>query len=251
MTTATHPRDRFIETAMDHDIPSDAIDATVDAADLAVERLTDRYPAAHQLTQRWTWSAAAGDALQGTQWAPPVNRNRIIVAGTIEPATATEFAAAIEAAPGPVVEVLIDSPGGSLTAGVEMGQTISAAQTDPNPHHPRSSARLKAHTIAIRASSAAAWVAACGAPGHRMILDTGTVLVHDVRGERTEAELELTGNLTAIKAKGYARLTGKGTAEEWRKLMALDTPLDAVQAVQLGLVDRVVTVDADGRLVTG
>jgi ATP-dependent Clp protease protease subunit len=143
------------------------------------------------------------------------------------------------------ISLYINSPGGLVTAGLAIYDTMQFIKPD-------------VHTIVIgQAASMGSFLAQAGAPGKRFVLPESRTMIHRVssgtpgtRGSVHVQELEfedarrtfeesvrINKRLTEL----YVRHNTAGkTYEELYELMKFDTFLSAQQAVDLGLADRIV-----------
>ena len=132
------------------------------------------------------------------------------------------------------ISVYINSPGGEVTAGMSIYDTIQFIQPDVT-------------TIVMgQACSMGSLLAQAGAAGKRMILPNARHMIHQpsggARGQATDMEiqvreiLEMKKNLTGIYVKHNS--VGK-TFEELAKDMERDFFMSAQQALDYGLVDSV------------
>jgi len=132
------------------------------------------------------------------------------------------------------INIYINSPGGSVTAGMAIYDAMQFIQPDVS-------------TIVMgQACSMGSLLAQAGAPGKRMILPNARHMIHQpsggARGQATDMEiqvreiLEMKKNLTNI----YVKHNSKGkTYEELAKDMERDFFMNATQALDYGLVDQV------------
>jgi len=148
--------------------------------------------------------------------------------------------------PGKPIKLYINSPGGSVTAGLSIYDTMQFISSP-------------VHTYVIgQAASMGSFLAQAGEAGKRMVLPESRTMVHRVSsgtrgtsGSVHVQELEMEDNIRHLEeAKRInQRLTelyvkhntaGK-TVEEMTETMKFDTFLSAEQAVEWGLADKVVT----------
>lgn len=132
------------------------------------------------------------------------------------------------------ISLYINSPGGSVTAGMAIYDAMQFIQPDVT-------------TIVMgQACSMGSLLAQAGAKGKRMILPNARHMIHQpsggARGQATDMEiqvreiLEMKKNLTNI----YVKHNSKGkTFEELAKDMERDFFMSAQQALEYGLVDSV------------
>ena len=132
------------------------------------------------------------------------------------------------------ISLYINSPGGSVTAGMAIYDAMQFIQPDVT-------------TIVMgQACSMGSLLAQAGAKGKRMILPNARHMIHQpsggARGQATDMEiqvreiLEMKKNLTNIYVKHNS--AGK-TFEELAKDMERDFFMSATQALEYGLVDSV------------
>jgi ATP-dependent Clp protease protease subunit len=132
------------------------------------------------------------------------------------------------------ISLYINSPGGSVTAGMAIYDAMQFIQPDVS-------------TIVMgQACSMGSLLAQAGAKGKRMILPNARHMIHQpsggARGQATDMEiqvkeiLEMKKNLTGIYVKHN---TAGKTFEELAKDMERDFFMSAQQAVDYGLADKV------------
>jgi ATP-dependent Clp protease protease subunit len=142
------------------------------------------------------------------------------------------------------VSLYINSPGGSVYAGLAIYDTMQFIKPD-------------VRTICFGvAMSMGSLLLAAGAPEKRMALPNSRILIHQpsagFEGQSTDIEihareiLNLRGRIDEI----YAEHTGRPT-EEVRADMERDRFFTAEQAVEYGLIDRVITAHELTRVPTG
>lgn len=136
--------------------------------------------------------------------------------------------------PGKDINLYINSPGGSVTAGMAIYDTMNFIKCDVS-------------TICIgMAASMGAFLLSSGAKGKRLILPNAEVMIHQpsggARGQATEIQI-VAENILRTKKKLneiLAANTGKPVEQ-----IALDTERDyymtAQEAVEYGIVDSIVT----------
>ena len=131
------------------------------------------------------------------------------------------------------IHLYINSPGGSVTAGLAIYDTMQYVRSDIS-------------TICLgQAASMAAWLLACGAPGKRMALPNARIMIHQpmggVQGQATEIEIHAKEILRLRKRMNeiLADHTGRPVDE-----IARDTERDyhmtGEEALDYGVIDRVV-----------
>lgn len=133
------------------------------------------------------------------------------------------------------ISLYINSPGGSVTAGMAIYDTVQFIKPD-------------VHTIVMgQACSMGSLLAQAGAPGKRFILPNARHMIHQpsggARGQATDMEiqvkeiLEMKRNLTNIYVKHNS--AGK-TFEQLSMDMERDRFMSAQEAVDYGLADKVI-----------
>jgi ATP-dependent Clp protease protease subunit len=130
----------------------------------------------------------------------------------------------------------INSPGGSVTAGMAIYDTLQFIKPDVN-------------TIVMgQACSMGSLLAQAGAPGKRKILPNARHMIHQpsggARGQATDMEIQVKEILAMKKSltEIYVKHNSKGkTYEELAKDMERDYFMSALEAVDYGLADEVVT----------
>lgn len=133
------------------------------------------------------------------------------------------------------ISLYINSPGGSVTAGMAIYDTVQFIKPD-------------VHTIVMgQACSMGSLLAQAGAPGKRFILPNARHMIHQpsggARGQATDMEiqvkeiLEMKRNLTNIYVKHNS--AGK-TFEQLSADMERDRFMSAQEAVDYGLADKVI-----------
>ena len=133
------------------------------------------------------------------------------------------------------ISLYINSPGGSVTAGMAIYDTMQFIKPD-------------VHTIVMgQACSMGSLLAQAGSPGKRFMLPNARHMIHQpsggARGQATDMEiqvreiLEMKKNLTNIYVKHNS--VGK-TYEDLIKDMERDNYMSAVDAVAYGLADKVI-----------
>jgi ATP-dependent Clp protease protease subunit len=173
-------------------------------------------------------------------------RDRIIFLGTaINDDTANVIVAQLlflEAEdPEKDIHLYLNSPGGSVTAGLAIYDTMQYVRPDIS-------------TICMgQAASMAAWLLAAGAPGKRSVLPNSRIMLHQpmggVQGQATDIDihareiLKLRGRMNEI----LAHHTGRAI-EEIARDTERDYYMSGDEAQAYGLVDRVIRErDAAGR----
>ncbi len=132
------------------------------------------------------------------------------------------------------ISLYINSPGGSVTAGLAIYDTIQYIKPD-------------VQTICMgQAASMAALLLACGSPGKRLALPSSRILIHQpwggVQGQATDIGIQAREivRLKKLIIKYFAHHTGKSV-----DIIERDTERDffmsAEEAVKYGVVDKVLT----------
>ncbi len=136
------------------------------------------------------------------------------------------------------ISIYINSPGGSITSGMAIFDTMNFVKSDVS-------------TICLgMAASMGAFLLSCGKKGKRYILPHAEVMIHQplggAQGQATEIKiaaeriLKLRKKLNTILAKN----TGK-PLEEVEKDTERDYFLDAEEALAYGIVDKIIQEEKD------
>ena len=127
----------------------------------------------------------------------------------------------------------INSPGGSVTAGMSIYDTMQYIQPD-------------VRTIVLgQAASMGSLLACAGAPGKRMILPNARHMIHQplggAEGQATDVEIQARELLRwkQVLTDIYVKHTGK-SFDQLRADMERDNFMTAEQAVAYGLADKVI-----------
>jgi ATP-dependent Clp protease protease subunit len=131
------------------------------------------------------------------------------------------------------IKLYINSPGGSVTAGLAIYDTMQFIQPDVS-------------TICIgMAASMAAVLLSAGAPGKRLVLPNAEVMVHQVMGgaQGQASDIEISArHILTIKAR-LNQILSSHTGQKLEKVEK-DTDRDyymsAEEAKEYGLVDKIV-----------
>jgi len=131
------------------------------------------------------------------------------------------------------ISLYINSPGGSVTAGLAIYDTIQHI-------HP-----TNVQTICLgQAASMAALVLACGTPGKRFVLPSSRMLIHQpwggVQGQVSDIKVQAQEilRLKKLTIDYFARHTGK-TVDQIAKDLERDFFMSAEEAVAYGLADKI------------
>ena len=136
--------------------------------------------------------------------------------------------------PGKDIHLYINSPGGLVTAGLAIYDTMQYIKCDVS-------------TICIgMAASMGAFLLAGGAKGKRMALPNAEIMIHQpsggARGQATE--IEIAAEQILRTKKKLNELLAQNTGQPFEKV-AVDTERDyymsAQEALDYGLIDRVIT----------
>jgi len=132
------------------------------------------------------------------------------------------------------IHLYINSPGGSITAGLAIYDTMRFVRPDINT------------TCVGQAASMAAWLLASGQPGKRTALTNARIMIHQpmggARGQASDIDIQAREILSLRQRMNerLARLTGQPL-----DTIARDTERDyymsAEEALKYGIVDRVMS----------
>lgn len=132
------------------------------------------------------------------------------------------------------ISLYINSPGGSITAGMAIYDTMNHVKPDVS-------------TLCIGiAASMGAFLLACGAKGKRLALPNSEVMIHQpLGGARGQAaDIEISARRILRMREQLNRILSKQTGQPLEKI-AKDTDrdyfLDAEEAKSYGLVDKIIT----------
>ena len=130
------------------------------------------------------------------------------------------------------ISLYIKSPGGSVTAGMGIYDTMQYIKCDVS-------------TICVgMAASMGAFLLAGGAKGKRMILPNAEVMIHQPSGgaQGQATEIQITAEWILRTKKNLAKILAENCKQPFEKVMA-DTERDywmsAEQALEYGLVDHI------------
>jgi len=131
------------------------------------------------------------------------------------------------------VSFYINSPGGSVTAGMSIYDTMQFIKSP-------------VHTIVLgQAASMGSLLAAAGDPGHRYILPNARHMIHQplggASGQATDVEIQARELLRwkTVLTDIYVKHTGKAF-DQLKSDMERDTFMTAEQSVVYGLADRMI-----------
>jgi ATP-dependent Clp protease protease subunit len=137
------------------------------------------------------------------------------------------------------INLYINSPGGSVTAGLAIYDTIQYVKSD-------------VQTICLgQAASMAALILTAGAPGKRMVLPSSRVLIHQpwggAQGQARDIGIQSKEiiRLKKLTIEYFARHTGKDI-DRIAVDMERDFYMSAADAVNYGVVDSVLTREKHG-----
>jgi ATP-dependent Clp protease protease subunit len=138
------------------------------------------------------------------------------------------------------INLYINSPGGSVTAGLAIYDTIQHVKSD-------------VQTICLgQAASMAALVLTCGTPGKRMVLPSSRVLIHQpwggAQGQARDIGIQ-SREIVRIKKMTinyFAIHTGK-TVEQIASDMERDLYMSAEDAVAYGVADSILKREKNGK----
>jgi len=137
------------------------------------------------------------------------------------------------------INLYVNSPGGSVTAGLAIYDTIQHVKSD-------------VQTICIgQAASMAALVLTAGTKGKRMVLPSSRVLIHQpwggAHGQARDIGIQSKEiiRLKKMLIDYFAKHSGK-TADEISLDMERDFYMSAQDAVEYGIVDSILTRDKNG-----
>ena len=138
------------------------------------------------------------------------------------------------------ISIYINSPGGSVTAGLAVYDTIQYIKPD-------------IQTIAMgQASSMGAILLACGTPGKRMALPSARILIHQpwggAQGQAIDIGIQAKEivRLKQLLIKYFANHTGqkeKNIASDLER----DNFMSAEEAIEYGLIDKILIRGNDGK----
>lgn len=142
--------------------------------------------------------------------------------------------------PGKDISLYINSPGGSVTAGLAIYDTIQYLRSD-------------VQTICLgQAASMAALILACGTAGKRFALPSSRILIHqpwgNASGQSSDISLQAREiiRLKKLTIEYFSRHTGKGF-DQLSLDMERDFYMSAAEAVEYGLVDKIMEPRQNGK----
>jgi ATP-dependent Clp protease protease subunit len=137
------------------------------------------------------------------------------------------------------ISLYVNSPGGSVTAGLAIYDTMQYVRSD-------------IQTICIgQAASMAALIVAAGAAGKRLVLPSARMLIHQpwggVQGQARDIGIQSREivRLKKMTIEYFAKHTGKD-AKTIASDMERDFFMSAEAAVEYGVVDRILTREENG-----
>lgn len=132
------------------------------------------------------------------------------------------------------IHLYINSPGGSVTAGMAIYDTMNFIKCDVS-------------TVCIgMAASMGAFLLAGGAKGKRMALPNAEIMIHQPLGgaQGQATEIEITAKHILATKEKLARIMAENTGQDFEVIMA-DTERDnwktSEEALAYGLIDRIIT----------
>ena len=135
------------------------------------------------------------------------------------------------------ISLYINSPGGSITAGLAIYDTIRYIKCDVS-------------TICIgMAASMGAFLLAGGAKGKRMALPNAEIMIHQPLGgaQGQATEIEIAAKHILLTKEKMNRMLAENTGKDY-EVIAADTERDnwksAQEALEYGLIDKVITSHA-------
>ena len=136
------------------------------------------------------------------------------------------------------IHLYINSPGGVITAGMAIYDTMNFIKCDVN-------------TVCIgMAASMGAFLLAGGTTGKRMALPNAEIMIHQPAGgaQGQATEIEITAKHILATKEKMARIMAENTGQDFEVIMA-DTERDnwksAEEALAYGLIDRIITNHAN------
>ena len=136
------------------------------------------------------------------------------------------------------IHLYINSPGGVITAGMAIYDTMNFIKCDVN-------------TVCIgMAASMGAFLLAGGTKGKRMALPNAEIMIHQPAGgaQGQATEIEITAKHILATKEKMARIMAENTGQDFEVIVA-DTERDnwksAEEALAYGLIDRIITNHAN------
>lgn len=134
------------------------------------------------------------------------------------------------------ITMYINSPGGEVMAGLAITDTMEFISCD-------------VCTVGIgMQASMGSFILASGTPGKRFALRRSSIMIHRLSGGQQgdyhsmEADWEHTKKLHEQLLSEYARLSGgKKTKEEFQELMRYNNWLSLEEAINCGIIDKIIT----------
>jgi len=137
------------------------------------------------------------------------------------------------------IELYINSPGGSITAGLAIIDTINYITADVST------------TCIGCAASMGADLLACGAKGKRYSLPNSRIMIHEAGstgtgGTRTSQKIQFQelDSLNSIMAEILAGRTGQ-SIEKILQMGSQDTWMSPQEALKFGIVDKIITSEGE------
>ena len=134
------------------------------------------------------------------------------------------------------ITMYINSPGGEVMAGLAITDTMEFISCD-----------ICTVGIGMQASMGS-FILASGTPGKRFALKRSSIMIHRLSGGQQgdyhsmEADWEHTKKLHEQLLSEYARLSGgKKTKEEFQELMRYNNWLSLEEAINCGIIDKIIT----------
>lgn len=133
------------------------------------------------------------------------------------------------------ITMYINSPGGDIVAGLAIADTMEFISCD-----------ICTVGVGLQASMGS-FLLASGTPGKRFALKRSSIMIHRLSGGQQgdyhsmESNWEHTKKLHQQLLEDYARLSnGKKTKEEFEELMRYDNWLTLEEAIDCGIIDKVI-----------
>lgn len=133
------------------------------------------------------------------------------------------------------ITMYINSPGGDIVAGLAIADTMEFISCD-----------ICTVGVGLQASMGS-FLLASGTPGKRFALKRSSIMIHRLSGGQQgdyhsmESNWEHTKRLHQQLLEDYARLSnGKKTKEEFEELMRYDNWLTLEEAIDCGIIDKVI-----------